>query len=164
MSDKPSGPSMRLNTLSPTPAKRGRRIGRGIGSGFGKTAGRGHKGQRSRAGARRDSRFEGGQMPLNRRVPKRGFNSKLARETMEIRLGVLERLGVDEVSMSVLREAGIVPHHIKRAKIFASGEIKRAVTVVGLPATKGAVAAIEKAGGKVVAAAADGKQPDAPTP
>ena len=141
---------MKLNMLSPTGRKRRKRVGRGIGSGLGKTAGRGHKGQRARSGGRRDGAFEGGQMPLHRRVPKRGFNSRLMRQTMEVRLDVVERLSAKEITLAVLRENGVMPYYIKRVKIFNSGTIRRAVTIVGMPITRGARLAVEAAGGKVV--------------
>ena len=141
--------NLRLNSL-PAPAKKAaRRVGRGIGSNYGKTAGRGHKGQRARAGARRDGVFEGGQMPLNRRVPKRGFNSALARVTVNVRLSDIQRLDATDITPALLREKGVMANGILRARIFNSGEIKRAVTVSGIPVSKGARAAIEAAGGKV---------------
>lgn len=140
---------LQLNSL-PAPAKKSpRRVGRGIGSNYGKTAGRGHKGQRARAGARRDGVFEGGQMPLNRRVPKRGFNSALARVTVEVRLSDIQRLDADDITPALLREKGVLTNGMRRARIFNSGEIKRAVTVSGIPVSKGARAAIEAAGGKI---------------
>lgn len=140
---------LRLNTL-PAPAKKsGKRVGRGIGSNLGKTAGRGHKGQRARAGARRDGVFEGGQMPLNRRVPKRGFNSRLARTTRQVRLSDIERLDAADITLAALRENGLLGNGALRARIFNSGKITRAVTVSGIPVSKGARAAIEAAGGKV---------------
>lgn len=142
--------TIRLNGLSPAAQKRRKRVGRGIGSGFGKTAGRGHKGQRSRAGGRRDGGFEGGQMPLHRRVPKRGFNSRLARRTMELRLDAIERMTAEEITPATLRESGAAPYYIKRFKIFNGGKIKRAVTISGVMITRGARAAVEAVGGKVV--------------
>ncbi len=141
---------MRLNTLPSIATRQRKRLGRGIGSGLGKTSGKGHKGQRARSGARRDGNFEGGQMPLHRRVPKRGFNSRLAKVTMELRLNVLNHLPMDDITMEGLIETGIIPHNIKRVKFFCRGEVKRAVKLINIPATKGAIAAIEKAGGQVV--------------
>ncbi len=142
---------MRLNTLKPaagsSPSRK--RVGRGMGSGFGKTAGRGHKGQKSRSGGYHKVGFEGGQMPLQRRLPKVGFNSRLALVTAEIRLHELEGMEVDVIDLGALKLAKIVSKKIKHAKVIASGEIKRAVTIKGLKATKGARAAIEAAGWKV---------------
>ena len=142
---------MRLNTLKPAdgskPARK--RVGRGIGSGLGKTAGRGHKGQRSRAGGFHKVGFEGGQMPLQRRLPKVGFRSRMARVTGQIRLHEIAKVDGDVVDMDALHRADIVPTAITRAKVFLSGSIERAVTVRGLAVTKGARAAIEAAGGKV---------------
>lgn len=142
---------MRLNTLSPAPGrvKAAKRVGRGIGSGLGKTAGRGHKGQTSRSGGSIRPGFEGGQMPLQKRLPKYGFTSRLAAVTAEIRLGELNMVEGSEVSIASLRAAGVINNSIKRAKVFASGEITKAVTLVGVGATAGARAAIEAAGGKV---------------
>jgi len=140
---------MQLNTIKPaagaTHAKR--RVGRGIGSGLGKTAGRGHKGQTSRAGGYHKVGFEGGQMPLQRRLPKRGFISPLRNDTAEVRLSDLNRLTADTVDILVLKEAGIVPIHANSAKVIVSGELKRKVTLHGLLASKGARAAVEAAGG-----------------
>ena len=148
---------MQLNTLKPAAgAKHARkRVGRGIGSGLGKTAGRGHKGQRSRSGGFHKVGFEGGQMPLQRRLPKRGFVSPLAGTVAEVRLSDLQRIGADVVDFAALRTAGVVSRFARSAKIILSGEIKRAVTVNGVAATKGARAAIEAAGGAVNAPAAD---------
>jgi large subunit ribosomal protein L15 len=144
---------MRLNTLSPAPGrvKAAKRVGRGIGSGLGKTAGRGHKGQTSRSGGSIRPGFEGGQMPLQKRLPKYGFTSRLAAVTAEIRLGELNLVEGSEVSIDSLRAAGLINNSIKRAKVFASGEVTKAVTLVGVGATAGAKAAIEAAGGKVEA-------------
>lgn len=141
---------MRLNSIKPAGgAKRAaKRVGRGIGSGHGKTAGRGHKGQKSRSGGYHKVGFEGGQMPLQRRLPKVGFRSGLARVTDEIRLHELEKAGSDVIGLNVLKQANLVSRKIKRVKIIAGGEIGRAVTIKGLRATKGARAAIEAAGGK----------------
>ncbi|HET7635581.1 MAG TPA: 50S ribosomal protein L15 [Burkholderiales bacterium] len=142
---------MRLNQIKPARGSRpGRkRVGRGIGSGLGKTAGRGHKGQKSRSGGFHKVGFEGGQMPLARRLPKRGFVSPSAGATAEVRLSDLQRLSVDSVDLAVLKEAGIVPRLALRAKVILSGEISRKVQLKGIPATKGARAAIEAAGGAV---------------
>lgn len=142
---------MRLNTLHPAEGSRTnrKRVGRGIGSGFGKTAGRGHKGQKSRSGGYHKVGFEGGQMPLQRRLPKVGFRSRLAKITGEVRLNELELAGADVVDMEALWSADILPRTIKRAKVILSGEITKAVKVKGLRATKGALAAIESAGGSV---------------
>lgn len=142
---------MRLNTIKPAAGSRSarKRVGRGIGSGLGKTAGRGHKGQTSRSGGYHKVGFEGGQMPLQRRLPKRGFRSRQKTSVAEIRLHELDKLSAEVVDLSVLRDAGIVHRGIEHAKVIASGQISRAVTVRGLGATKGAREAIEKAGGKV---------------
>ncbi|MCG8325553.1 MAG: 50S ribosomal protein L15 [Thiotrichales bacterium] len=142
---------MRLNSVKPAAGakKSAKRAGRGIGSGLGKTAGRGHKGQKSRSGGYHKVGFEGGQMPLQRRLPKIGFRSILARQTAEIRLHELNGLEEDTVDLQVLQKANLVTKNIRRARIFASGEIKRAVTVKGIKVTRGARAAIEAAGGKV---------------
>ena len=142
---------MRLNTLKPAdgskPARK--RIGRGIGSGMGKTGGRGHKGQKSRKGGYHKVGFEGGQMPLQRRLPKVGFRSAMARSTGEVRLNELAKVEGDVVDMDALYQAGILSIGVTRAKVILSGAIDRAVTVRGLGVTKGARAAIEAAGGKV---------------
>ena len=142
---------MRLNTLSPAPGrnKEGKRAGRGIGSGLGKTAGRGHKGQASRTGGSIRPGFEGGQMPLQKRLPKYGFTSRISRVTAEIRLSELNSVSGDLVDIATLRAAGLINASITRAKVFMSGEVDRPVTVKGLRVTKGARAAIEAAGGKV---------------
>lgn len=140
---------LRLNTLSAPPKQKARRVGRGIGSHLGKTAGRGHKGQRARAGARRSGIFEGGQMPLNRRVPKRGFNSRLARVTTQVRLSQIESLTAEEITPAVLRESGLMGNGIKRARIFNSGTLTRKVTIRGIPVSKGARSVIEAAGGTI---------------
>jgi large subunit ribosomal protein L15 len=126
-----------------------RRVGRGIGSGLGKTAGRGHKGQKSRAGGYHKVGFEGGQMPLQRRLPKRGFKSQSARYNAEVTLDALERLGAAEVDMLSLKQAGLVGDMIKIVKVIKSGELKIAVKVTGIGVTAGAKAAIEAAGGSV---------------
>jgi large subunit ribosomal protein L15 len=142
---------MRLNTLSPAPGrnKEGKRAGRGIGSGLGKTAGRGHKGQASRTGGSIRPGFEGGQMPLQKRLPKFGFTSRLAAVTAEIRLSELDLIEGEVVDIDALRNAGLINNNILRAKVFASGDVTKAVTLKGIGATKGAIVAIEAAGGKV---------------
>lgn len=142
---------MRLNTIKPaegatTDAKR---VGRGIGSGLGKTAGRGHKGQKSRSGGFHKVGFEGGQMPLQRRLPKVGFSSRMGRITAEVRLSELAKVDGDVIDMKTLHEANVLPVNMKRAKIILSGTVEKAVTVRGLGVTKGARAAIEAAGGKI---------------
>lgn len=144
---------MRLNTLKPAPGARAarKRAGRGIGSGLGKTAGRGHKGQHSRSGGYSKVGFEGGQMPLQRRLPKRGFRSRSQSVVAEIRLNELQSMAAEVVDLTSLREAGLVNTRIESVKIIASGELKRAVTVRGLGVTRGARAAIEKAGGTIEA-------------
>ena len=142
---------MKLNELRDKPGARHarKRVGRGIGSGLGKTCGRGHKGQKSRAGGYHKVGFEGGQMPLQRRLPKRGFRSRTAGNTAEVRLGDLQRIETDVIDMAVLRERRLVRGAATRAKVIVSGEINRAVTLNGIAASKGAREAIEKAGGKV---------------
>ena len=147
---------MRLNTVKPGEGSKRdrRRVGRGIGSGLGKTCGRGHKGQKSRAGGFHKVGFEGGQMPLQRRLPKRGFISLTAARNAQVRLSDLARLPVDEIDLAVLIQAGIVPARTLSAKVVRSGEIKRKVTLRGVLVTKGAKAAIEAAGGSVVDAPA----------
>lgn len=142
---------MRLNTLSPAPGriKEGKRLGRGIGSGLGKTSGRGHKGQKARSGGRVRPGFEGGQMPLQKRLPKFGFTSRISRVTAEIRLSELNAIDGEIADLASLRNARLINSHITRAKVFLSGELLKPVTVKGLAVTKGARAAIEAAGGKV---------------
>jgi large subunit ribosomal protein L15 len=142
---------MELNTIKPSAgAKRARRrVGRGIGSGLGKTAGRGHKGQKSRAGGYHKVGFEGGQMPLQRRLPKRGFKSAQLKYNGEVTLTDLERLGADEVDLLTLKAAGLVREIIKTVKVIKSGELTRKVVLKGINATAGAKAAIEAAGGTV---------------
>ena len=144
---------MRLNTVSPAEGSRKdrKRVGRGIGSGLGKTCGRGHKGQKSRSGGFSKIGFEGGQMPLQRRLPKVGFKSRKARITAELTLAEIAKVDSEVVDMKALYEADILPHSMKRAKVILSGEINKAVTLQGIGATKGAREAIEKAGGKVEA-------------
>ena len=142
---------MRLNDLHPAEGSRpeGKRVGRGIGSGLGKTGGRGHKGQKSRSGGTVKPGFEGGQMPLQRRVPKFGFTSKLAMGTAEVRLAELAKVEGDVIDLASLKAANVVRRDMKRAKIVLQGEIDRAVTVRGVAISKGAREAVEKAGGKV---------------
>lgn len=142
---------MQLNQIKPKDGSRHakRRVGRGIGSGLGKTAGRGHKGQKSRAGGFHKVGFEGGQMPLQRRLPKRGFVSLTRNDTAQVRLSDLEKLPVDTIDLLVLKQAGVIPAKALSAKVILSGEIKRPVRVQGLLLTKGARAAIEAVGGSV---------------
>jgi large subunit ribosomal protein L15 len=142
---------MKLNSIKPAAGAKHakRRVGRGIGSGLGKTAGRGHKGQKSRAGGFHKVGFEGGQMPLQRRLPKRGFKSALLKFNAEVNLNDLERLGADEVDLPLLKKAGLVPEIARVVKVIRSGDIKRRVTLKGVGATAGAKAAIEAAGGSV---------------
>ena len=143
---------MRLNSLKPAPGanKDRHRVGRGGGSGWGKTAGRGHKGQKARSGGFHKLGFEGGQMPLHRRLPKRGFTSLTRNDVAEVRLSDLEKLSVAEVDLAALRSAGIVPHGALGAKIIVSGKLTKKLAVKGdVKASKGARAAIEGAGGKV---------------
>ena len=142
---------MRLNTLSPAPGSTSskKRVGRGIGSGWGKTCGRGHKGLKSRSGGSVKPGFEGGQMPLQKRLPKFGFTSRIGRVTAEVRLSELNLVEGDLVDLETLKQADVIGTNMKRAKIFLSGELKKAVTVKGLAVTKGAKVAIEAAGGKV---------------
>ncbi|WP_428036470.1 50S ribosomal protein L15 [Amphritea sp.] len=142
---------MRLNTLSPAEGSKHapKRVGRGIGSGLGKTGGRGHKGQKSRSGGSVKPGFEGGQMPLQRRLPKFGFTSRQAAFVAEIRLGELGKIDAEVIDLDALKKADIIKDSIKRARVILSGEITKAVTVKGLKVTKGALAAIEAAGGKV---------------
>jgi large subunit ribosomal protein L15 len=142
---------MRLNTLQPgAGARKGAtRVGRGIGSGLGKTCGRGHKGQKARKSGNPKIGFEGGQMPLHRRLPKVGFSSRLARVTAEVRLHELAAVAGEVVDLKALQEANVLPRSIKRAKVILSGTLEKAVVVRGLGVTKGARAAIEAAGGKI---------------
>lgn len=142
---------MRLNTLSPAPGSRkdAKRVGRGIGSGLGKTAGRGHKGQKSRSGGSVRPGFEGGQMPLQKRLPKYGFSSRISRTTAQVRLGELSSVEGDVVDLAALKGADLINENIARVRVFLSGELSKPVTVKGLAVTKGAREAIEKAGGKV---------------
>ena len=146
---------MRLNTLKPAPgAKQARhRVGRGVGSGWGKTAGLGHKGQKARAGGYHKVGFEGGQMPLHRRLPKRGFTSLDRDRYAEVRLSDLQRMKASEIDLTALKAEGVVSRLILTAKVILSGKLMRAVTLKGVKATKGARAAIEAAGGMVEAPA-----------
>jgi len=142
---------MRLNTLKAGAGARtnAKRVGRGIGSGSGKTCGRGHKGQKSRSGGFHKIGFEGGQMPLQRRLPKVGFNSRKSRVTEQVRLNELALVDGDTVDMAALKAAGVIKQSTLHAKVMLSGEISRAVNVRGIGVTKGARAAIEAAGGKI---------------
>lgn len=143
---------MRLNTIGPAAGhkKAAKRVGRGIGSGLGKTCGRGHKGQKSRSGGRVRPGFEGGQMPLQKRLPKYGFSSRIGRFSDQVRTSDLAAVEGDTVDLLSLKAAGIVGHHILQAKVFLQGEVGRSLTVQGLRVSKGARDAIEAAGGKVV--------------
>ena len=142
---------MQLNNIKPADGsqKDRRRVGRGIGSGLGKTAGRGHKGQKSRAGGYHKVGFEGGQMPLQRRLPKRGFKSQALKYNAEVTLTDLQKLGMDEVDMLTLKQAGLVGDMIKTVKVIKTGELSSKVVLKGIGATAGAKAAIEAAGGSV---------------
>jgi large subunit ribosomal protein L15 len=142
---------MELNSIKPAAGAKHakRRVGRGIGSGLGKTSGRGHKGQKSRAGGYHKVGFEGGQMPLQRRLPKRGFKSASLKYNAEVSLTDLDRLAADEVDMLTLKQAGLVGQLTKVAKVIKSGELTRKITLKGVGATAGAKAAIEAAGGSV---------------
>ena len=142
---------MKLNTVQPAEGSRKtrKRVGRGIGSGLGKTGGRGHKGQKSRSGGYTKVGFEGGQMPLQRRLPKVGFNSAVNRKTREIRLYQIEGMDGDVIDLETLKAAGLVQNDTKKVRLIAKGDISRAVTVRGVHVTAGAVKAIEAAGGKV---------------
>ena len=142
---------MQLNTIKPAEGSKHskRRVGRGIGCGLGKTAGRGHKGQKSRTGGFHKVGFEGGQMPLQRRLPKRGFKSLTRDDTAEVRLSELANLPVDTIDLLVLKQAGVIPGDALAAKVFLSGDVSRAFKLQGVLATKGARAAIEAAGGSI---------------
>jgi large subunit ribosomal protein L15 len=142
---------MELNTIKPAEGskKARRRVGRGIGSGLGKTAGRGHKGQKSRAGGYHKVGFEGGQMPLQRRLPKRGFKSKSLQFNGEVTLAQLDHLGAAEVDLLSLKAAGLVGQNVKTVKVIKTGELTKAVKLTGIGATAGAKAAIEAAGGSL---------------
>ncbi|HEB99054.1 MAG TPA: 50S ribosomal protein L15 [Thiotrichales bacterium] len=142
---------MRLNTLKPAPGSKAapKRVGRGIGSGLGKTCGRGHKGQKSRSGGFHKVGFEGGQMPLQRRLPKVGFRSRIGRTRAEVRLHELAKVDADVIDLLALKSANLVGQQVLKAKVILSGKLDKPVTVKGLAVTKGARAAIEAAGGKV---------------
>ena len=142
---------MKLNSLSPAPGSKpaAKRVGRGIGSGLGKTCGRGHKGQKARAGGYHKVGFEGGQMPLQRRLPKIGFKSRVSFTTAEVRLQELSQVEAPVIDLQSLKDANVVSKNVERAKVFLSGSIDRAVTLKGINATKGARDAIVAAGGKV---------------
>jgi len=144
---------MRLNTLRPAPGSKQKatRVGRGTGSGLGKTAGRGHKGQKARAGGTVNPGFEGGQMPIQRRIPKFGFSTMISRRTAEVRLNELEKVSTDVIDLNALKAANIVRGNMTRAKVILSGTITKALTLKGITVTQGARAAIEAAGGKVEA-------------
>lgn len=152
MTDNANKTSMRLNSIAPAEGAKHakRRVGRGIGSGLGKTAGRGHKGQKSRSGGFHKVGFEGGQMPLHRRLPKRGFTAPFAKFNAEVRLSDLERMPIDEIDLLALKQAGIVAELTRAAKVIKSGELTRKITLRGLGVTAGAKAAIEAVGGTVV--------------
>jgi|TARA_B110000908_G_scaffold66826_1_gene80893 large subunit ribosomal protein L15 len=142
---------MRLNTLSPAPGHKhsSKRVGRGIGSGTGKTGGRGHKGQKARSGGNVRPGFEGGQMPMQKRLPKYGFTSRISRVTAQVRTSELAAVTDGVIDLDALKRADLVGTHIERAKVFLSGDVTKAFTIQGLAVTKGAREAIEKAGGKV---------------
>lgn len=142
---------MKLNILKPAHGanRARRRVGRGIGSGLGKTAGRGHKGQTARSGGYHKVGFEGGQMPLQRRLPKRGFVSHLRDDTAEVRLGDLERVAGDSLDLEALKQAGVVPRTAKKAKVILTGKVTRKLMLKGIAVSKGAKAAIEAVGGSV---------------
>jgi large subunit ribosomal protein L15 len=142
---------MELNNIKPASGAKHskKRVGRGIGSGLGKTAGRGHKGQKARAGGFHKVGFEGGQMPLHRRLPKRGFQSLSAGDTAEVRLDTLQKMTAESIDLDTLKKSGAVPRLAARAKVILAGEIKRKVALKGVLVTKGARAAIEKAGGSI---------------
>ena len=142
---------MRLNSLSKSQGSKTakKRVGRGIGSGLGKTAGRGHKGQKSRTGGKVPAGFEGGQMPLQMRLPKFGFNSAIARVTAEVRLSELEKVEAEVIDLQALKDANIINNSMRRARVMLSGKITKAVTLKGVGVTAGAKAAIEAVGGKI---------------
>jgi len=145
---------MQLNNLHPAPGstKAAKRVGRGIGSGWGKTCGTGHKGQKSRTGGSVRPGFEGGQMPLQMRLPKYGFSSRVGRVSAEIRTSELNKIDADVINLDVLRKANLISATVKRAKVMLSGDVVKAVTLDGIGVTKGARAAIEAAGGKIIEA------------
>ena len=142
---------MQLNTVKPAEGskKAARRVGRGIGSGLGKTAGRGHKGQKSRAGGYHKVGFEGGQMPLQRRLPKRGFKSALLKYNAELTLSDVQAFGADEIDLLALKAAGVVPQIARNVKVINTGELTKKVVLKGIGATAGAKAVIEAAGGQI---------------
>jgi len=142
---------MKLNSIKPAEGAKSarKRVGRGIGSGLGKTGGRGHKGQKSRSGGFSKSGFEGGQMPLQRRLPKVGFRSSVNRDTREVRLYQLNAVSGNEIDLAALKQAGVVPPGTRKVKLINTGALERAITVRGVHASAGAVRAIEAAGGKV---------------
>jgi len=142
---------MRLNSLKPAAGSKSaaKRVGRGIGSGLGKTCGRGHKGQHARSGGFHKVGFEGGQMPLQRRLPKRGFSSRKAQVTAEVRLTELANVAAEVIDLAALKSANVINRNIERARVILSGKIDKAVTLKGIAVTKGARAAIEAAGGKI---------------
>ena len=142
---------MKLNDINPPRGsrKQRKRFGRGVSAGQGKTCGRGHKGQKSRSGGKVRIGFEGGQLPLQRRVPRFGFRSRIGGVTAEVRVGELNRITGDEITLESLKDANVLSKDVKRARIFLSGEIQRAMTIKGLWVTRGARAAIEKAGGTI---------------
>ncbi|WP_293999489.1 50S ribosomal protein L15 [Sphaerotilus sp.] len=144
---------MELNSIKPASGAKHskRRVGRGIGSGLGKTAGRGHKGQKSRAGGYHKVGFEGGQMPLQRRLPKRGFKSQLLKYNAEVTLAQLQNLAVDEIDVLTLKQAGLVADIVKNVKVIKSGELTKKVVLKGVAATAGALVVIEAAGGSIAA-------------
>jgi large subunit ribosomal protein L15 len=148
---------MKLNSIKPAEGAKHakRRVGRGIGSGLGKTAGRGHKGQKSRTGGFHKVGFEGGQMPLQRRLPKRGFVSLTKADTAHVRTSELGRIQADVIDLLALKQANVVAGSVRSAKVYLSGDVTRAITVQGLLLSKGARAAVEAAGGKVLEAAAE---------
>lgn len=142
---------MHLNSLKPAEGskKAAKRVGRGIGSGLGKTAGRGHKGQKSRAGGFHKVGFEGGQMPMQRRLPKVGFRSRMGLTTAEVRLHELNKVNADVIDVKAMQDANLISRNIKRVKVMAAGKIEKAVTLKGIKVTQGARAAIEAAGGSI---------------
>lgn len=144
--------TLALNTLRPAPGSKTapRRVGRGIGSGLGKTCGRGHKGQKARAGGFHKIGFEGGQMPIQRRLPKIGFTSRKSLETAEVRLQELNLLDAETIDLAVLKQHGMIGKHIKYVKVFASGEIQKPVILKGIKVSKGVKEAIEAKGGKIL--------------
>lgn len=142
---------MKLNDLSPAPGSRAKRkrVGRGIGSGLGKTGGRGHKGAKARSGGSVKPGFEGGQMPMQRRLPKVGFSSRIGALTAEVRLAELAKVDAEVIDLAALKQANLVAHNMKRAKVMLSGTLDKAVVLKGIAVTKGARGAIESAGGRI---------------